>query len=237
MSYKFYYWPVPFRGNFIRLLLEEANEKYSEATVDEIMEIKTKTPDAQPLPSMAPPFLHDLSSDLFLSQMPAIVMYLGGKLGFLPDDSYMSAICLKLVLDSNDVLAEITNLNGSMMWHHEKWKEFRGQRLKRWFRIFEQTGKTFGLKPDSGYMLGSDQISAADLTAFALWGTMTRCLPELSVDFQKHAPNLFALCQKIADRPNIRKFLDEQQKSYGDLYCGGHIEKSIRSMLKKDAEQ
>lgn len=232
MNYKLYYWSVPFRGNFIRLLLEEANEKYSEGTSEEIMDLKSMSPEEQPLPSMAPPFLHDLNNDIFLGQMPAIVMYLSEKLDYLPTDSFKSALCLKLILDSNDVLAEITNQNGSIMWEYDKWKQFREKRLKRWFEIFEQTGRQFGLNSDSGYMLGGNQISTADIITYALWGTMIRCLPQLSVDFQNHSPYVFALCQRIANRPNIQKFLESQSQRYGNLYCGGQIEKSIRSMLE-----
>ena len=120
------------------------------------------SPEEQPFPSMAPPFLHDLSSDIFLSQMPVIVMYLAEKLNFLPKDSFKSAICLKLVLDSNDVLAEITNLNGTTMWEYKPWRQFREKRLKRWFEIFEQTGQQFGLNSKSDYMLGGDQISVVN---------------------------------------------------------------------------
>ena len=232
MSYKLYYWSVPFRGNFIRLLLEDANAEYSEATSEEIVDWKSMSAEEQPLPAMAPPFLHDLNSDIFLAQMPAIVMYLSEKLEYLPKDVFKSAICLKLILDSNDVLAEITNQNGSVMWEYDKWKQFRKRRLKRWFEIFEQTGQRFGLNSDSGYMLGGNQISTADITTYALWGTMVRCLPQLSVDFDRHAPCVFALCQRIANRPNVQELLESQSQSYGDMYCGGQIEKSIRSMLE-----
>ena len=237
MNYKLYYWPVPFRGNFIRLLLEEADERYDEATDEEIIDLYSMSPAEQPFPSMAPPFLQDLRSDIFLSQMPVIVMYLSEKLNFLPQDSLKSSLCLKLLLDSNDVLAEITNLNGAVMWEYQLWREFREKRLKRWLEIFEQTGQQFGLNAKSEYMLGGDQISVADIVTYALWGTMIRCLPELSVDCQKHSPNIFTLCQRIENRPKIQQFVEGQLRSYGKLYCGVQIEKSIRSMLVQDTQQ
>ena len=65
MNYKLYYWPVPFRGNFIRLLLEEGNEEYSETATEEIINLKSMSPEKQPFPSMAPPFLHDLKKQYF----------------------------------------------------------------------------------------------------------------------------------------------------------------------------
>ncbi|MEB3213251.1 MAG: glutathione S-transferase family protein [Leptolyngbyaceae bacterium] len=239
MNYKLYYWPVPFRGNFIRLLLEEADEPYEEATDEEVIDVYSVSPEEQPFPSMAPPFLHDLGSDIFLSQMPVIVMYLAEKLNFLPKDAFKSTLCLKLLLDSNDVLTDITNWNGTVMWEYETWRQFREDRLKRWLEIFEQTGQQFGLHSSSdystgAYMLGGDQISVADITTYALWGTMIRCLPELSDDCQKHAPHIFELCQRIERRPRVQKFNEGQIQSYGNLYCGGQIEKSIRKMLKQD---
>lgn len=237
MSYKLYYWPAPFRGNFIRFLLEEAGEEYEEASVKEISELYSLSVDDQPLPMMAPPFIHDLDRDVFLSQMPGIVMYLSEKLDFLPQDSYKTALCNKLVLDSNDVLIEITNYNGSVMWERESWRQFRDKRLKRWLEIFEQTGRKFGLTAESGYMLGGDQISTADIVTYALWGTMIRCLPQLSADCREHAPYVFGLCQRIESRTNINQLVKNQENDYGKLYCGGQIEKSIRSMLEQDGKQ
>jgi glutathione S-transferase len=237
MNNKLYYWPAPFRGNFIRFLLAEAGEKYEEASVKEISELYSLSVEDQPLPMMAPPFFHDQENDVFLSQMPAIVMYLSQKLGFLPQDPYKSAICNKLVLDSNDVLIEITNYNGSVMWEREAWRQFRDKRLKRWLEIFEQTDRQFGLSSESGYMLGGEQISTADIVTYALWGTMIRCLPELSADCRKHAPYVFGVCQRIESRTNIKLLVENQEKNYGKQYCGGQIEKSIRSMLEQDGDQ
>lgn len=236
MNVKLYYWPIPFRGNFIRLLLEDANATYTEASPEETVKYKTSSPEEQPFPAMAPPFLHDLDDGVFLSQMPTIVMYLSEKLNYLPKDAFKSAVCLKLLLDSNDVLAEITNSNGSTMWEYEIWKPFRQKRLKRWFEIFEQTALKSGLQPDSGFMWGDDQISTADIVLHALFGTMTRCLPELSVDFQNHAPRVFTLCQRMEERPKIKQFIESQSRKYEKQYCGGQIEQSIRRMLELDLQ-
>jgi glutathione S-transferase len=125
---------------------------YEEATYEEIVDLYSMAVEEQPFPAMAPPFLHDLDADIFLSQMPVIAMYLAEKLNFLPKNSFQSAICLKLLLDSNDVLADITNLNGTVMWEYiHPGKEFRENRLKRWLEIFEQTGQRLGLGSKSDY--------------------------------------------------------------------------------------
>ncbi|MGF1457708.1 MAG: glutathione S-transferase family protein [Leptolyngbyaceae cyanobacterium] len=235
MNCKLYYWPVPFRGNFIRVLLAEAGEKYDEATDEEIVDLMSLPLQEQPLPSMAPPFFYDGDSNIFLSQMPAIVMYLADKLNLLPDDPWRSHLCLKLLLDSNDVLIDITNWNGTAMWDRASWRQFRTERLKRWLELFEQLGQQFGLGSTSVYLLGGTQITVADLATYALWGTMTRCLPQLRADCQQQAPHIYELCQQIEQRPKVQQFVKAQLAKSDDLYCGGQIERSIRHMLEQDA--
>ncbi len=158
MEYRLYYWAVPFRGDFIRLILEDAGIKYQEHSPEEILEIKLQPIKNQIFPMMAPPFFHDLQNDLFFNQMPAIVTYISHRLGYVSNDLVKDTLGLKLLLDCNDILAEITNLNGSQMWTHEAWKEFRFDRLKRWMEIFEEFGKRYGLSSNSGTMLGTENI-------------------------------------------------------------------------------
>lgn len=236
MQYKLYYWPLYFRGDFIRLILEDAGAKYQEQAPEEIIKIKSMPVKEQLLPAMAPPFLHDLENDVFINQMPAVVMYVSHKLGYVSNDNIKDTLGLKLVLDSNDVLAEITNLNGSQMWEYEEWKEFRTHRLKRWMEIFEEFGTRNGLTSEGGTMLGTENITFADTSTYALFGTMTRCIPELKEDLKNNAPNVYSLCERIANRENIKSYLKGKQDAWGNLYCGGQIEKSIRKMIKLDEE-
>ncbi|MDX2470778.1 MAG: glutathione S-transferase family protein [SAR324 cluster bacterium] len=231
MSYTLYYWQAPFRGNFIRLLLCDASQAYSEVDPSEILRIKNLPVDEQALPSMAPPFLMDETSGQFLSQLPAIVLYLAQKLELYPEDAYKAAVGTKLLLDANDVLAELTNYNGSYMWEEKLWKAFRATRLKRWMEIFEACGRQFGLQAESGFMLDAQQISFADHATYALWGSMIHYLPELEKDLKTNAPLVYNLCQRIGARPNLQGFLTEQSKRVDGNYCGGQIERSIRSML------
>ena len=234
MKYKLYYWPIYFRGDFIRLILEDAGVEYKEEPPKEIIKIKNLPVKQQPLPAMAPPFFHDLENNVFINQMPAIVIYISHKLGYVTKDIVKDSLGLKLVLDCNDILAEITNLNGSKMWNHDDWQEFRNNRLKRWMEIFEEFGKSYGLDSSSGTMLGTENITFADLSTYAVFGTMIRCIPELKADLIKHAPNVGALCDRISSRENISKYLKEKHEIWGDLYCGGQIEKSIREMISLD---
>ena len=64
---------------------------------------------------------------------------------------------------------------------------------------------------------------------------MTRCLPELEVDFRRHAPGIYTLCQRIGAQPSLAKYVANEELKYGKLYCDGEIEKSLRKMLEMDA--
>jgi glutathione S-transferase len=227
LEYRLYYWDVPFRGNFIQLFLEEVDASYechdaSEIYPDRRFEIKN--------PGMAPPYLYDCKNKFYLAQMPAILMHLGRKYGYLPKRAETLALALKLILDCNDVLMDITNLNGMKMWQKPDWQEFRQYRLADWMKLFEKTGLEHGLKSEKGYLLGS-RISVADIAATALFGTLIYSFPKLKNDLHENAPKILALCQRIESRPSIRSFLDRQRQDYGKAYCGGQIEESIRKMI------
>lgn len=227
LDYKFYYWDAPFRGNFVQLLLEEVNAKYERCDASEIY------PDRRwkiVTPGMAPPYLYDCRKKTYLAQMPAILMTLAEKYGTLPKRTDLRALALKTILDSNDVLLEITNYHGESMWTQSKWNQFRSGRLADWMMIFEKTGRQHGLTKDKGFLLGT-RFSVADIAATALFGTMIYCLPELETDLKKKAPAIHGLCHRIETRPRIKAFLARQREEYGFVYCGGQIERSIREAL------
>ena len=185
-------------------------------------------PSEQDLPFMGPPVLRNRESGQSLSQMPAIVLHVSAELDLLPDDPFDLAMSMKVLMDCNDILMEICRYNGSIMWEREKWIEFRTQRLPRWLAILEES-------LHRGY-LGRERVTFADIGVFALLGNMTRCLPQLDLDLLEHAPGIHALCQRIGSRPSVAKYVALQEAEYGDAYCGGQIEQSIRSMLDMDAD-
>jgi len=229
-GFRLYYWPTPFRGCFISYLFAYHDVPLlEEASVEINARLKNTLPNQQDIPYMGPPLLHDLESERALSQMPAIVMYVSRKLDLMPQDPFDAALCMKVLMDCNDVLMEICRYNGSSMWTRNEWKQFRSQRLPRWMQIFEESLKR-------GF-IDKQATSFADIGVFALFGNMTRCLPELEKDLLDHAPGIRALCKRIGSQPSLAKHVAAEEQKYGKLYCGGQIEKSIRKMLEMDAEQ
>jgi glutathione S-transferase len=225
--FQLYYWPIPFRGCFVSYLFAYRDVPLAlEASLELINDMKNMPPGEQDIPFMGPPVLRDLESGRTLGQMPAIVLYVSRELGLLPDDAFDMSMSMKILMDCNDVLMEMCRYNGSSMWTREEWQQFRSRRLPRWMHIFEETLKR-------GF-LGQDAVTFADIGAYALFGNMTRCLPELEADLVGHAPGIHALCDRIGSQPSVARYVAAQEQEYGKLYCGGQIEASIREMLAMD---
>ena len=226
-NYQLYYWPLPFRGCFVSYLFAYRNESLVVSTnYEEIGALMNQSPREQPIPFLGPPVLVDLRSGWALSQMPAIVQHVSRALDLLPEDPAAQALCLKVLMDCNDLLMEICRYNGSMMWERSEWTQFRSTRLPRWMGIFEAS-------LSRGH-IGAGTVTYADIGVYALFGNMIRCLPELAPDLLTHAPGISALCERIGAQPYLAAYIAEEASLYSDLYCGGQIEASIREMLAAD---
>ncbi len=226
--YQLHYWPIPFRGCFVSYLFAYRDVPLlMESGFDEINGLKSLDPGDQDIPFMGPPVLHDLETGRALSQMPAIVLYVSYELDLVPEDPFDVAVCMKVLMDCNDVLMEICRYNGSTMWDREDWVRFRSERLPRWLAIFEESLKR--------RFIGKDTVSFADIGTYALFGNMIRCLPELEPDLLNNAPGIHSLCKRIGSEPSLASYVAAEEQRYGSLYCGGYIEESIRKMLELDA--
>src|SRR6056297_3407079 len=132
------YWPIPFRGCFVSYLFAYRDVPLlEESSPGKNAELMNRPPGEQDVPYMGPPMLREVESGRALSQMPAIVLYASGELDLVPQDPFDAALCMKVLMDCNDVLMEICRYNGASMWTREEWKSFRSERLPRWMRIFE----------------------------------------------------------------------------------------------------
>ncbi|MBB5211202.1 glutathione S-transferase family protein [Microbulbifer hydrolyticus] len=227
MDYKLYYWDLPFRGVFIEMLLAEAGAKYSRHDASDIYpqrSLKITNP------GIAPPYLYECRSKTYFAQMPAILMHLAREYDLLPKRAETHTLALKAILDCNDVLMEITNFNGQVMWEKAAWEEFRYGRLPDWMQTFESTGLAHGFKSGGGYLLGST-LSVADIATTALFGTMAYSFPTLAQDLQDNAPHIAKLVQRIEARDSIRALLEKRRATWERGYCGGQIERSLRALL------
>jgi glutathione S-transferase len=229
-DYELYYWPIPFRGQFVRAVLAFAGKSWSEHDGAEISKLMGAAPDRKPIPFMGPPVLVDKRANFAISQMPAIVLYLGETLGLLPAEPALRALTMKTVMDANDVIDDITLDGGRLMWTPELWREFI-PRLKKWMALFEETGRRHGLGADSGFLLGGEQAGLADITTAVLWSTMGDRFPTLRQMLEEAAPLTAALTRRIAALPPLAALAVKAKQDYGETYCGGQIEASLRKVV------
>ncbi len=230
-DYDLYYWPLPFRGQFIRAILAFAGKRWNEFDESAVSKAMAAHPERQAVPFMGPPMLIDHHANAAIAEMPAIAMYLGETLGLLPASALERALTLKVVADANDVIDELTLDGGRQMWTPERWHEFR-PRLARWMRIFEETGRRHGLGPGDGFLLGGQRPGVADLVAATLWGTMIDRLPPLATLLEEHAPGCAGLAQRLYAEPALANLAAVSREQFGDGYCGGEIEKSLRRVVR-----
>ena len=229
-DYTLYYWPLPFRGQFVRAVLAHVGATWNEVSFDDINAQRLKSPADQSVPHMGPPVLIDHANDFAVSQTAAILLYLGRKHELLPSAPEREAMTVKIIADADDVLYEMTRYNGAQMWTPEDWQAYL-PRLKRWMEIFEQAGLRHGLTAGSGTLLGTDAPSVADFTASILWSTMTDKFPSLRPLLGDTAPALAALCDRIAALPEQEILRIKSDAEYGDAWCAGQIEASLRAVL------
>jgi glutathione S-transferase len=129
------------------------------------------------------------------------------------------------------VLDEITLDGGRHMWTEARWRDFV-PRLQKWMSIWEVTGRRHGLKRRSGFLLGGAAPGVADIVTATLWSTMTDRFPAIAEILEDAAPATAALTRRVADLPPLAKLAGQARADYGDVYCGGRIEASLRKVLK-----
>ena len=229
-GYELYYWSVPFRGQFVRAVLAHAGRDWSEggdAAIGRLMEGPAKK---MPVPFMGPPVLVDKEAGVAISQMPAILLYLGETLDLLPDTPALRALTIKVVNNANDVIDEMTQDGGRQMWTDARWKEFV-PRLRKWMSLFEELGARHGLKARSGFLLGGDRPGIADVVTATLWSTMSERFPKVGTMLKRSAPLVAGLTARIAALPALARLAEKANEDYGDAWCGGKIEQSLRKVL------
>jgi len=229
-DYELYYWTVPFRGQFVRAVLAYAGKTWTEAGDAAISELMGGEVKDMPVPFMGPPLLIDKKAKFAIAQMPAIVLYLGETLDLMPTATDLRALTMKIVNDANDVIDEITLDGGREMWTKKRWQDFV-PRLKKWLSFWEETGRRHGLSVDSGFLLGGEAPGIADIITATLWSTVADRFRAIEALFAETAPATAALTRRVAALPPLAKLAAKARRDYGEAYCGGQIEASLRKVL------
>ena len=229
-DYDLYYWSLPFRGQFVRAVLAFAGKTWTEVGDDAIATLMAGTVRDMPVPFMGPPLLIDKTAGFAIAQMPAVVLYLGETLDMMPTTPALRAMTMKIVHDANDVIDEITQHGGREMWTQERWQDFV-PRLAKWMSFWEETGRRHGLKAGSGFLLGGEAPGIADIVTATLWSTLTDRFSTIATLLDQAAPMTADLTHRIAALPPLAALAAKTRQAYGETYCGGQIEASLRKVL------
>ena len=231
-DYLLYYWSAPFRGQFIRAVLGWAGKTWEEAGDDKIAALMEGPVGSMPIPFMGPPVLVDRANDVAVSQMPAILLYLGDSLALMPEDPAGRALTMKIVCDTNDVIDELTRDGGKSMWTQDQWDAYQ-PRLRKWMSLWDEVGRQNGLAAAQGFLLGGRTPGMADVVTATLWSTIVDRFPAIGKTLDEAAPCTAALARRVSDLPALTKVADQARADYGDLWSGGQIEDSLRDVLAR----
>ena len=221
--YELYYWPeIPGRGEFVRLVLEEAGAAY--ADVGRMPEsegggsgavlafYEGRSPGH---PIFAPPVLRH--GDDVVAQTAAICHYLGRRHGLAPGDEVGDAQALELQLTIADLVAEVHDTHhpiSSALYYEDqraeagkRAKHFVGERLPRYLRYFERV-----LDRSGGEVLVGGRLSHADLSLFQALEGLAYAFPRAFARASAGTARVLALREHVRARPRIADYLASSRR-------------------------
>ncbi len=218
MRYQFYYWPgIQGRGEFVRLALEDAGASYEDVArksggtskMMEMMDGRDKRP------PFAPPFLK--AGKLVVAQVAAILFYLGPRLKLAPRAEADRLWLHQLQLTVTDFVKEIHDthhpLGGEFYYADAKpeakrySENFLSERAPKYLGYFETV-----IEKSKGPYLFGRRLTYVDLSVFQLIEGLRYAFPKGMRVIERDVPGLVAVRDKVAARPNIKKYLASERR-------------------------
>jgi len=218
MRYELYYWPeIQGRGEFVRLLLEEAGADYIDVgrrrgsgAIEAFLARR-----GEPCPPFAPPFLK--AGKHVIAQTANILFYLGARHGLAPKEETRRLWVHQLQLTIADFVAEIHDTHhpiASELYYEEQkaearrrtqefWKHRVGKFLGYFERIIESSGGPWSL---------GRRLSYVDLSLFQIVAGLRYAFPERMKRFERQVPRVIAVHDRVAQRPRITAYLNSQRR-------------------------
>ena len=216
-EYALYYWPsLPGRGEFVRLVLEQAGIGYDDVArrlvasgggAKAIVELlRAAGPGLRPL---APPVL--VHGDLRIAQVANICAYLGARHGLAPTDERGRIEALQLQLTVADLVAEVHDTHHPVATHLvyedqqpealHRTRGFVDQRMPKFLRYFEAV-----LADNQGRHLVGDRWSYVDLSINQVVRGLEYAFPRAFAHWTPSLPGLLGLRDRVDALPNIAAY-------------------------------
>ncbi|MDX1648377.1 MAG: glutathione S-transferase [Myxococcota bacterium] len=221
--YELYYWPhIPGRGEFVRLVLEEAAAPYRDmgrlpaedgGGLEAVVAFWAGTREGHPV--FAPPVL--TQGELVLSQTAAICHLLGCRHELAPRDEAGQAQALALQLTIADLVVEAHDTHHPISaWLHYEDQQaeagrraphFVSERLPRFLQYFERV-----LHHAGGGVLVGESLSHADLGLFQTLEGLAYAFPRGFARASEATPGVLALRERVRERPRIAAYLASERR-------------------------
>ena len=218
-----YYWPgIPGRGEFVRLLLEDAGAAY----VDVARERKNgltamlrflEGEESGGLP-FAPPFVK--VGNAVVSQTANVLAFLAPRCGLVPDDEVLRAEANQIQLTLADFLGEVHDTHhpiaGGLYYEDQKGaakrraRDFVKERLPKYLAWLEKV-LTRNSKSAGRWLVGSDR-TYVDLSAFQIVEGLRYAFPNAMQRLEPTIPHVVALRDRVAKRPRIAAYLKSKRR-------------------------
>jgi glutathione S-transferase len=216
--YELYYWPnIPGRGEFVRLVLEEAGVPWIDVGrrpreegggIEAVLAFYAGRNEGHPV--FAPPVLKQ--GELVLAQTAAICHLLGRRHALAPRDEAGEAHALELQLTIADLVDEVHDTHHpiSAALYYEEQKpaakkraaHFVKERLPRFLGYFERV-----LASSGGDWLVGTAVSHADLSLFQALEGLAYAFPRAFARASQATPGVLALRERVRARPRIAAYL------------------------------
>lgn len=218
--YALYYWPgIPGRGEFVRLVLEQAGAAYDDVArrpkedgggIPAMMRcLAGEGPGLRPL---APPVL--VHGERRLAQMPNVCAYLAARHGLVPSDEGTRAEALQLQLTVADLVAETHDTHhpvGKGLYYEDQKeqalayaRQFVDQRMPKFLRYLESVVRANAA--GGGRHLVGDGLSYVDLAMDQVLRGLEYAFGRAYAHYAPELPGLVALREHVDALPAIAAY-------------------------------
>jgi len=224
--YELFYWPgLPGRGEFIRLLFEEAGVDYVDVGrlpedqgggVPAILRVLGGEHDG--LLPLAPPILR--AGDLMIAQVATICLFLAPRLGLVPDDEPSRLQANQLQLTVADLVSEVHDTHHPIATgrYYEEQKPaaleraafFTDQRLPKFLGYFERVLER-NTRSGGRHLVGAD-LTYVDLSIFQVLEGLAYAFPNAFGRQEGAIPKLLALRDRVRERPRLAAYLASDRR-------------------------
>lgn len=218
-----YYWPgLQGRGEFIRLLLEDAGARYVDVVRDRkggMEEMERLLGGAEPgaLP-FAPPFVK--VDGIIVAQTANVLAQLAPRLGLVPRSAALRAEAHQIQLTIADFVAEVHDTHhpiaGDLYYEDQKAaakrraRSFVKARMPKYLGWLEKV-LARNRKSDGRWLVGDD-CTYVDLSAFQVVAGLAYAFPNALRALEPRLTRVTALRDRVAARPRIARYLASKRR-------------------------